>query len=59
MMAHALVNFLHLVYPENMYPKSMSAKEVCEALLAHCFGVPNLYPERVHDDFHDEGYDRA
>ena len=26
-------------------------------LPAHGFGVPDLYPERVYDDFHDEGYD--
>jgi len=50
-----LVNFLHLVHPEDMSPKSMSAKEVSEALPAHGFGVPDLY----HDDSHDEGYDSA
>jgi len=57
----ALVNFLHLVYPEDMSPKSMSAKEVSEALPAHGFSVPDLYPERVYvyDDSHDEGYDSA
>jgi len=55
----ALVNFLHLVHPEDMSPKSMSAKEVSEALPAHGFGVPDLYPERVYDDSHDEGYDSA
>jgi len=54
-----LVNFLHLVHPEDMPPKSMSAKEVSEALPAHGFGVPDLYPERVYDDCHDEGYDSA
>jgi len=37
----------------------MSAKEVSEALPAHGFGVPDLYPERVYDDSHDEGYDSA
>ena len=46
---------LHLVHPEYMSLKSMSAKELCEALPAHGFGVPDLY----HDDFHDEGYDSA
>jgi len=55
----ALVNFLHLVHPEDMSSKSMSAKEVSEALPAHGFGVPDLYPERVYDDSHDEGYDSA
>ena len=55
----AFVNFLHLVHPEDMSPKSMSAKEVSEALPAHGFGVPDLYPERVYDDSHDEGYDSA
>ena len=55
----ALVNFLHLVHPEDMSPKSMSAKEVSEALPPHGFGVPDLYPERVYDDSHDEGYDSA
>ena len=55
----ALVNFLHLVHPEDMSPKSMSAKELSEALPAHGFGVPDLYPKRVHDDSHDEGYDSA
>ena len=39
----ALVNFLHLVHPEDMSPKSMSVKEVCEALLTHGFGVVDLY----------------
>jgi len=53
------VNFLHLVHPEDMSPKSMSAKEVSEALPAHGFNVPNLYLERVYDDSHDEGYDSA
>ena len=28
-------------------------------LPAHGFGVPDLYPERVYDDSHDEGYDSA
>ena len=51
--------FLHLVHPENMSPKSMSAKEVSESLPAHGFSVPDLYPERVYDDSHDEGYDSA
>jgi hypothetical protein len=55
----ALVNFLHLVHPKDMSPKSMSAKEVCESLPAHDFGVPDFYPERVYDDSHDEGYDSA
>ena len=50
----SLVNFLHLVHPEDMSPKSMSAKEVSKALPAHNFGVPDLYPERVYDDSHDE-----
>jgi len=50
-----LVNFLHLVHPEDVSPK----KEVSEALPAHGFGVPDLYPERVYDDSHDEGYDSA
>jgi len=49
-----VVNFLHLVHPEDMSPKSMSAKEVSEALPAHGFGMPDLYPERVYDDSHDE-----
>jgi len=53
------VNFLHLVHPEDMSPKSMSAKEVSEALPAHGFSVPDLYPERVYDDSHDKGYDSA
>ena len=51
----SLVNFLHLVHPEDMSPKSMSAEEVSEALPAHCFGLPDLYPERVYDDSHDKG----
>ena len=55
----ALVNFLHLVHPEDMSPKSLSAKEVSEALPAHGFGVPDLYPERVYNDCHNEGYDSA
>ena len=55
----ALVNFLHLVHPEDMSPKSMSAKEVSKALPAHGFSVPDLYPERVYDDSHNEGYDSA
>jgi len=54
-----LVKFLHLVHPEDMSPKSMSAKEVNEALPPHGFGVPDLYPNRVYDDYHDEGYDSA
>jgi len=49
-----LVNFLHLVHPEDMSPKSMSAKEVSKALPAHGFGMPDLYPESVYDDSHDE-----
>ena len=32
-----LVNFLHLVHPEDMSPKSMSVKEVSEALPRHGF----------------------
>ena len=55
----SLVNFLHSVHPEDMSPKSMSAKEVSEALPPHGFGVPDLYPEMVYDDSHDEGYDSA
>ena len=55
----SLVNFLHLVHPEDMSSTSMSAKEVSEALPPHGFGVPDLYPERVYDDSHDEGYDSA
>ena len=55
----SLVNFLHLVHPEDMSPKCMSVKEVSEALPPHGFGVPDLYPERVYDDSHDEGYDSA
>jgi len=53
----SLVDFLHLVHPEDMSPKSMSAKKVNEALQAHGFSVPDMYPERVYDDSHDEGYD--
>jgi len=53
------VNFLHLVHPEDMSPKSMSAKELTEVLPSHGFGVQDLYPERVYDDSHDEGYDSA
>jgi len=53
----SLVNFLRLVHPEDMSPESMSAKEVSEALPARGFGVPDLYPERVYDDSHNEGYD--
>ena len=52
-----LVNFLLLVHQEDMSPKSMSGKEVSEASLVHGFGVPDLYPERVYDDSHDEGYE--
>jgi len=55
----ARVNFLHLVHPKDMSPKSMSAKEVSKALPAHGFSVPDLYPERVYDDSYDEGYDSA
>jgi len=43
----SLVNFLHLVHPEDMSPKSMLTKEVNEALPPHGFSVPDLYPERV------------
>jgi len=39
--------------------QSMSAKEVSEAPPPHGFDVPDLYPERVYDDSHDEGYDSA
>jgi len=53
----SLVNFLHMVHPEDMSPNSMSAKQLCEALPAHGFGVSDLYPERVNDDSYDEGYD--
>jgi len=53
----ALVNFLHLVHPEDMSPQSMSAQDASEALPPHGFGVPDLYPDRVYDDSHDEGYD--
>ena len=53
------MNFLHLVHPEDMSPKSMSAKEVSKALPAHNFGVPDLYLERVYDDSHDEGHNSA
>ena len=28
-------------------------------LPAHGFGVPDLYPKRIYDDSHDEGYDSA
>jgi len=42
-----------------MSPKSMSAKDVSEALPPHGFGMKNLYPETVYDDSHDEGYDSA
>jgi len=55
----ALVNFLHLVHPEDMSPKSMSAKEVSEALPPQGFSVPDLYTDRVYDNSHDEGYDSA
>jgi len=55
----SLVNFLHLVHPEDVSPKSMSAKGVIEALPPHGFGVPDLYPKRIYDDSHDEGYDSA
>jgi len=41
----AFVNFLHLVHPEDMFPKSMSPKEVCESLPAHGLGVADLNPE--------------
>ena len=53
------MNFLHLVHPEDMSPKSILAKEVSKALPAHVFSVPDLYPERVYDDSHDKGYDSA
>jgi len=38
---------------------TMSVKEVSEALPAHGFSVPDLYPERVHDDSHDKGYEQC
>ena len=38
---------------------NMSSEEVSEALPPHGFGVPDLYPDRVHDDSNDEGYDSA
>ena len=53
----ALVSFLHLVQPEDKSPQSMSAQDVSEALPPHGFSVPDLYPNRVYDDSHDEGYD--
>ena len=53
----ALVNFLHLVHPEDMSPQSMSAQDVSEALPSHGFSIPDLYPDRVYDDSQDEGYD--
>jgi len=34
-------------------------EEACEAPLPHAFGVPDLYADRVFDDSHDEGYERA
>ena len=37
----------------------VSVKEVSEALPAHGFGVPDLYPERVYDDSHDKGYEQC
>jgi len=55
----SLVNFLHLVHPEDMSPKFMTVKEVSEALPTHGFGQPDLYPEWVYDDSRDEGYDSA
>ena len=55
----SLVNFLNLVHEEDMSLKSMSAKEVSEALPPYGFGVPDLYPEKVYDDSHDKGYDSA
>ena len=41
-----------------MSSKSMSGKEVSEALLAHGFSVLDLYPERVYDDSHEKRYDQ-
>ena len=38
---------------------TMSAKDVSEALPAHGFGVPDLYPERMYDDSHDKGYEKS
>ena len=35
-----LVNFLHLVHPEDMSPQFMSAQDVSEALPPHGFGIP-------------------
>ena len=53
----ALMNFLHLVHPEDMSPQSMSAQGVSEASPPHGFGVSDLNPDRVYDYSHDEGYD--
>jgi len=50
----ALASFLQLVHLEDMSPKSMSAKEVLEALPDHNFDV--LYDEGVYADSHNEGY---
>ena len=50
-----VVNFLHLVHPEDMSPKSMPAKEVRESLPAHGFSVPDLYPKRVSDEIPRRG----
>ena len=55
----SFVNILHLVHPEDMSLKFMSAKEVSDALPSREFSVPDSYPERVYDDSHDEGYDSA
>ena len=41
----SLVNFLHLVHPEDTSPKSMSAKEVSEALPPHGFSVADCIPK--------------
>ena len=53
----ALVNFLHLVHPEDMSPQSMSAQDVSETLPPNGFSIPDLYPDRVYDDSQDKGYD--
>jgi len=46
-------------HPSKVGPMTMSAKEVSEALPAHGFGVPDLYPARVYDDSHDKGYEQC
>ena len=44
-----LVNFLHLVPPEDMSLQSMSTQDVSEALPPHGFGIPDLYPDRLYE----------